>query len=119
MILIIGGAAQGKLDDVLRKTGYDPGQVARTPEGAKTLPIVDGVELWPDLDEEALLAANPNIILICDEVGCGVVPIDPAQRTWREQVGRLCCRLAKRAERVERIFCGLPMTLKGDSSQWN
>ena len=52
----------------------------------RQLPIFDGVELWPDLDEEALLAVNPNIILICDEVGCGVVPIDPAQRTWREQV---------------------------------
>ena len=51
MILIIGGAAQGKLDYVLQKTGYDPGQVARTPEEAKTLPIFDGVELWPDLDE--------------------------------------------------------------------
>ena len=64
MILIIGGAAQGKLDYVLQKTGYDPGQVARTPEEAKTLPIFDGVELWPDLDEEALLAVNPHIILI-------------------------------------------------------
>lgn len=119
MTLIIGGAAQGKLDYVLQKTGYDPGQVAHTPEEAEHLPVFDGVELWPDLDEEKLLAVNPDIILICDEVGCGVVPIDPAQRAWREQVGRLCCRLAKRAERVERIFCGLPMTLKGDSSTWN
>ena len=119
MTLIIGGATQGKLDYVLQKTGYAPDRVAHTPEEARTLPIFDGVELWPDLDEEALLAVNPDIILICDEVGCGVVPIDPAQRTWREQVGRLCCRLARRAERVEHIFCGLPMTLKGDSSQWN
>ena len=119
MILIIGGAAQGKLDYVLQKTGYAPDQVARSPEEAKTLPVFDGVEEWPDLDEEELLSANPGVILICDEVGCGVVPVDPAQRAWREQVGRLCCRLAKRAERVERIFCGLPMTLKGDSSTWN
>ncbi len=119
MMLIIGGAAQGKLDYVLRKTGCGPEQVAHTPEQARTRPIFDGVEGWPDLDEEALLAVNPDIILICDEVGCGVVPIDPAQRTWREAVGRLCCRLAKRAERVERIFCGLPMTLKGETSPWN
>ena len=104
MILIIGGAAQGKLDYVLQQTGYSPDQVAHNPEEAQTLPIFDGLELWPDLDEEALLSANPDIILICDEVGCGVVPRDPAQRTWREQVGRLCCRLAKRAQRVERIF---------------
>ncbi|WP_297208785.1 bifunctional adenosylcobinamide kinase/adenosylcobinamide-phosphate guanylyltransferase [uncultured Flavonifractor sp.] len=119
MTLIIGGAAQGKLDYVLKKTGYGPEQVARTPEEARTLPVFDGVEVWSDLDEEALLSANPDIILICDEVGCGVVPVDPDQRAWREQVGRLCCRLAKRAERVERIFCGLPMTLKGDPQAWN
>ena len=36
----------------------------------------------------------------------------------REAVGRLCCRLAERAERVERIFCGLPMVLKGEGP-WN
>ena len=118
MILIIGGAGQGKLDYVLHKTGYTLDQVAHTPEEAKALPIFDGVELWPDLDEEALLAANPDIILICDEVGCGVVPVDPAQRARREAVGRLCCRLAARAERVERIFCGLPMVLKGEGP-WN
>ena len=37
---------------------------------------------------------------------------------WREAVGRLCCALAGRAETVERIFCGIPMTLRGDSG-WN
>ena len=36
----------------------------------------------------------------------------------RQAVGRLCCRLAERAERVERIFCGLPMVLKGEGP-WN
>ena len=118
MILIIGGAAQGKLDYVLQKTGYAPDQVAHTPEEARSKPVFDGLEQWPHLDEGALLAVNPDLILICDEVGCGVVPVDPAQRAWREDVGRLCCRLAQRAERVERIFCGLPMILKGDKP-WN
>ena len=118
MILIIGGAGQGKLDYVLRKTGYGPDQVARTPEEAGTRPVFAGLERWPDLDEEALLAVNPDVILICGEVGCGVVPAQPEQREWREKVGRLCCRLAARAERVERVFCGLPMTLKGETT-WN
>ena len=118
MILIIGGAGQGKLDYVLQKTGYAPDQVAHTPEEARSKPVFDGLEQWPHLDEGALLSVNPDLILICDEVGCGVVPVDPAQRAWREDVGRLCCRLAQRAERVERIFCGLPMTLKGDKP-WN
>ncbi|MFQ7854168.1 MAG: bifunctional adenosylcobinamide kinase/adenosylcobinamide-phosphate guanylyltransferase [Flavonifractor plautii] len=99
MILIIGGAGQGKLDYVLQKTGYGPAQVARTPEEARTRPVFAGLEDWPELDETALLEANPDVILICDEVGCGVVPVEPAQRARREAVGRLCCRLAERAER--------------------
>lgn len=118
MILIIGGAGQGKLDYVLQKTGYGPAQVARTPEEARTRPVFAGLEDWPELDEAALLEANPDVILICDEVGCGVVPVEPAQRARREAVGRLCCCLAERAERVERIFCGLPMVLKGEGP-WN
>ena len=118
MILIIGGAGQGKLDYVLQKTGYGPAQVARTPEEARTRPVFAGLEDWPELDEAALLEANPDVILISDEVGCGVVPVAPAQRARREAVGRLCCRLAERAERVARIFCGLPMVLKGEGA-WN
>ena len=118
MILIIGGAGQGKLDYALEKTGCGPDQVARTPEEARTKPIFAGLEHWPELDENELLSANPEIVLICDEVGCGVVPVDPAQRARREAVGRLCCRLAQRAARVERIFCGLPMVLKGEGT-WN
>lgn len=61
---------------------------------------------------EYLLFINPDIIVICDEVGCGVVPVDREERAWRESVGRLCCWMAERAESVERVFCGLGMRLK-------
>ena len=30
----------------------------------------------------------------------------------REQTGRLCCRLAQRAERVVRLVAGIPVTIK-------
>ncbi len=114
MILIVGGAGQGKLDYVLEKTGYSREDVAHTPMEALTRPVFDGLERWPELDETALLAANPGIILICREVGCGVVPVDGGERARREAVGRLCCRRAARAQRVERIFCGLSTVLKGE-----
>lgn len=39
-------------------------------------------------------AAHPETIYLCDEVGCGVVPVDPGQRAWREAVGRCCVALA-------------------------
>ena len=49
-----------------------------------------------------------------DEVGCGVVPTDPAQRQARERAGRLSCLLAREADVVIRVCCGLPQVLKGE-----
>lgn len=114
MILILGGLGQGKLNYVLQKTGYTMDDVAYHPKDAKFRPVFAGVECWSDLDERELLDCNPDVIVICCEVGCGVVPLEPQERQWREQVGRLCCRLAQEATTVERIFCGIPMVLKGE-----
>lgn len=112
MILIIGGAGQGKLDYALEKTGYGPDQVARTPEEARTKPIFAGLEQWPELDENELLAANPDVILICDEVGCGVVPVDREEREYREAVGAAGQELAALAGEVYRVTAGIPVRIK-------
>ena len=124
MILLIGGTGQGKLAYAIEKTGCGPEDVACDPEAARRKPIFVGLESWirehPDenLEEklDTVLEDNPDVVILCDEVGCGVVPIDPGERSWREAVGRLCCVLARRADRVERIFCGLSMVLKGDGA---
>ena len=52
-------------------------------------------------------------IVIASETGGGIVPIDPAERKAREAAGRLSCLLARRAETVVRVVCGLPQVLKG------
>lgn len=123
MRLIIGGISQGKLDYALRVYGVSLNQVAETPETAEHARIWNHLErairAWTDAGEnplemaERVLSCNPDLIVICDEVGCGVVPIAPEERIWREAVGRTCCALAERAETVERIFCGISMKLKG------
>lgn len=118
MILLIGGAGQGKLAYALEKTGVGEADVARDPVSARTRPIFAGLETWvrahPGAGLGDLLEVNPDVVILCDEVGCGVVPVDPSERAWREEVGRLCCALAQKAGRVERIFCGLSMVLKGE-----
>ena len=118
MILLIGGAGQGKLAYALDKTGLGEADVAWDPVSARTRPIFAGLADWvrahPGEGLGDLLEANPDVVILCDEVGCGVVPVDPSERAWREEVGRLCCALARKAGRVERIFCGLSMVLKGE-----
>lgn len=64
-------------------------------------------------DLEALAAAlAEKEVVIATEVGGGVVPVDAGERAAREAAGRLSCLLAGRAERVVRVFCGLPVVLK-------
>ena len=89
---------------------------------AKSARLLYGLEeevarcLREGIEPEAVVAeiceANPDIIIICRELGCGVVPVERFDREWRERTGRICCELAKKAESVERVLCGLPMRIK-------
>lgn len=61
---------------------------------------------------QRLIADNPDIIIISDEIGYGVVPVDKFDREWRETVGRISCYLAEKAETVIRVVCGIGSTIK-------
>ena len=69
------------------------------------------LEAEPEVLSEELSA---NRVVIATEVGGGVVPIDPVERRRREAAGRLACALARRADTVIRVCCGLPELLKGE-----
>lgn len=98
MILIIGGRGAGKREFARETLGCDP---------KDTLPALHELDPLPPLEE--LLGYEA---VICDEVGCGVVPLERADRERREAIGRLCCQLAKQAQAVYRLQCGLSMRLK-------
>lgn len=117
--LIIGGHGQGKLDYVREKykirhdeISYELGEN----QVVYSLHIIVKKLIEEGEDPVSVVLRHaenhPGTIYICDEVGSGVVPIDPFERQWRESVGRVCTALAGRAEEVERIFCGLSMTLR-------
>ncbi|MEG2597629.1 MAG: bifunctional adenosylcobinamide kinase/adenosylcobinamide-phosphate guanylyltransferase, partial [Oscillospiraceae bacterium] len=53
------------------------------------------------------------ICVIADEIGCGVVPLEKFDRQFRECTGRILCALAKKAETVVQLQCGIPILLKG------
>lgn len=59
-----------------------------------------------------LLVINPQVIVITDEIGYGIVPIDAFEREYREMTGRVCCELAKNATEVWRVTCGIGTRIK-------
>lgn len=104
--LYIGGAAQGKL--ALAKMNHPDGVFM------KNLHELVRETMEQGGDPAGLLAQARGKIVLCDEVGCGVVPLEKAQRDWREAVGRLCCEIAREAELVVRVTAGLPQVIKGE-----
>ena len=126
MWLISGGAYQGKLQYALSWNAIPTEQVS---EGAICSfeellenPIVNHFHLWIDrmLKEEKdiyplidkILVENPDIVIIVNELGCGIVPMDAYDRRYREITGRICCRLAQGAKEVHRVICGIGTVIK-------
>lgn len=59
-----------------------------------------------------LIFSINNICVISDEIGNGVIPMEKIDREYREIVGRLLIQIAKSADKVERIICGIPQKIK-------
>ena len=124
MILIIGGAYQGKLDFAKEAFCLTPEDIF-TCTGTEidfSRRCVNGLEefcyacIGQNIDPMEYIQSHRedwcDSILICNDLSSGVVPIDPVQRQWRHTTGRLCQYLAGEASRVSRIFCGLEQRLK-------
>ena len=124
MILIIGGAYQGKLDharsafrltdaEIFTCTGMEVDFSKRCICGLEEFSyacVQAGME--PEAIFREHREAWKDSILICQDIFCGVVPIDAVQREWRQATGRLCQYLSREAIQVSRIFCGLEQRLK-------
>ena len=128
MKMIIGGSFQGKLDyakklypEILWADGRDcPYGEVRTCGGIFHLEAYirrimkeeeDHGRKYLELLEE-LGSINPEIVVVSDEIGYVLVPPDPFERRYRETAGRICTRIASDAEQVDRVVCGIAVTIK-------
>ena len=59
-----------------------------------------------------LLDKYDDVIIISDEVGNGIVPADPFEREYRDTTGRILIEVAKRADTVVRVICGIGQIIK-------
>lgn len=59
-----------------------------------------------------LTELNGDAVIISDEIGSGIIPLDRRDRLWREETGRVCCFIAAEADKVIRMVCGIPCRIK-------
>lgn len=126
MILVTGGAYQGKLEFAKSICEKEIPVIAEGEsagmEELEQADIIAHFHLYikrlmeeEKKDEETiqeLIRKNPTVILEINQLGCGVVPMDAFDRSYRETVGRISCLLAQQAEQVYLVNCGIPKRLK-------
>lgn len=135
MIMITGGAFAGKLEFARAHFGLNEDEIA---DGTDCAPedvfaakcIVHYERLIRRLMEtdvqgalcetadpltftDRVLCGNPDAIVIMDEIGSGIIPLEKNERLWREQTGRAGCRIAEGSDTVIRVCCGIPEIIKG------
>lgn len=127
MKLVIGGCAQGKLDYVLQKYDMDAskiwdGEIPKNIGEQKEPVVINHLHNWiksriaqggcPEEEIRTFVEHYPDCVIISDEVGNGIVPIEAFEREYRERTGRILVELAKKAEEVERVICGIGQKIK-------
>lgn len=65
---------------------------------------------------QALHSAPGHVIVVSNEIGLGVVPMDAATRRVVDALGRLHQDLAASAQRVTWMVAGLPVNIKGGAA---
>ena len=114
MVLILGGMAAGKRTYAREALGYSDADMADAVLDGR--PVIYNVQNLVGRDPERSMALLDALAkkeaVICNEVGGGIIPMSPEGRAAREATGRLCIELAKRANKVVRLVCGIPTILK-------
>ena len=108
MKLYIGGAYQGQ-EELAR---------AENPGAAIWADFHEAVRAALERGEDARAFARrvceeqPAAVIVANEVGAGVVPVDAKERAFREAVGRALCVVAQASETVTRAVCGIGVRIK-------
>jgi len=110
MVFVVGGAYQGKTEYVRENFGeeyriipdYQLVVRRQLQEGLEPL------EQWRVYSQEL----EDKVVIISQDLGSGLVPMDPFERMYREQLGRVNCLIAKDSCEVIRVVCGVGTKIK-------
>lgn len=129
MIMITGGAFSGKKDYAKKRFGFSDEEILNgencSLEAVFSAKCIADYQLIVKrlLEENAdvqtfterLCIENPNAVIIINEIGAGIIPLEKSDRIWREETGRAGCLIARNSSEVIRLACGIPTTIKGEN----
>lgn len=108
MKLIIGGAFQGKEAYALE---HFAGKTLVKDFHKRVLEMLrQGID--PLNYVKSHLEEYRDKVILCEDISCGVVPVDPLMRQWREALGSALGVISRESDEVIRVFCGIGLKLK-------
>ena len=110
MILIIGGSYQGKTEYAL--TNFPNARFLNQAHLLIKKRVAEGKSEAKILAELKETVAEGDWVIISDDIGNGVVPLDKTDRKWREICGRVLIEIAKEATEVHRVILGIGQRIK-------
>ncbi|MDR5587983.1 MULTISPECIES: bifunctional adenosylcobinamide kinase/adenosylcobinamide-phosphate guanylyltransferase [Clostridium] len=126
MILIYGGAYNGKNEFVKKKYNLENKDLfyCNNSNLDFSYKVIMGLHMFikdcvlKKIDTLEIIKENLDIlqdkIIVCDEIGSGIVPLNREDRLWREECGKVLQFLSQNSNKVCRIFFGLEEVLKDE-----
>ncbi len=125
MVIVIGGANHGKLTFIKNYVKSEHLDLAQNKSSdLNNYQILYNfhhlIDKYPDFNEYCNnnLERLQNKIIIVDEVGLGIVPLDRNLRIKRDELGRSYQTLNAKATVVIRVWYGIAIYLKGNEEQF-
>ena len=124
MILVFGGAYNGKKDFIKEKFNINEEDIFYCSDGEIDFSkkVICGLHKFKynntlkNKSSLEYIKENINLfkdkIIISDEISSGIVPLKKEDRMWREETGRCLQYLSKESSCVYRVFCGISTIIK-------
>ena len=124
MILVFGGAYNGKKDFIKEKFNINEEDIFYCSDGEIDFSkkVICGLHKFTynntlkNKSSLEYIKENKNLfkdkIIISDEISSGIVPLKKEDRMWREETGRCLQYLSKESSCVYRVFCGISTIIK-------
>lgn len=123
MILIVGGAYQGKeafAKEQFPNLHWVDGTTCSIGDFSEAEGMLNfheyirrGMQERQELEHLAEEVLASLQVVVTDELGYGIVPMDAFDRAYREKTGRICTEIASGADKVYRVICGIGTVIKG------